>query len=281
MVYSSSSWRLIGAAVPGASHLKDGILCQDVCAYRAFGLGLALIALADGSGSAARGGDGARCAVETALASLESALEPGPPESSGGWVDLLQGVFLSARLGLERLAEAGDAPLRDFATTLICAVAGPGWLAAASLGDGVLVALRKDGGLFTALLPQRGEYANETLFLTAAAAIEQMNMYIAEEEIAALAVMSDGLTRLALEFPAMEPHRTFFEPVLSFAAHLENQEEGARRLGEFLSSEKVSARTDDDRSLVLAVRPGLLALAKPHRAAVRRFSPPLESNTEG
>ena len=280
MVYPSSSWRLIGAAVPGAGHLKDGILCQDVCAYRSFGLGLALIALADGSGSAARGGDGAHCAVETALAALEAALEPGPPESSGGWMSLLQGVFLSARLGLEELAESEDAPLRDFATTLICAVAGPGWLAAAGLGDGVLVALRRDGRLFTALLPQRGEYANETLFLTAGPAIEQMNMYIAEEEIAALAVMSDGLTRLALEFPAMEPHRTFFEPVLSFAAHLEDQEKGIRRLGEFLSSDKVSARTGDDRSLVLAVRPDLLALAKPRLAGAGRFSPPLESNAE-
>jgi hypothetical protein len=276
MVYSPGPWRLVGAAVPGTSHLNDGIFCQDVCAYQPFGQSLVLIALADGSGSAAHGGEGAYCAIETALASLAAGLETGLPETSGGWMALLQDVFLSARLGLEVLAENEDAPLRDFATTLICAVAGPGWLAAAGLGDGVLVALRKDGRLFTALLPQRGEYANETLFLTAASAIEQLNIYIAEEEIAALAVMSDGLTRLALEFPAMDPHRSFFDPVLSFAAQLEDQEVGVRRLAEYLSSDKVSARTSDDRSLVLAVRPGLLALAKPRMAAGGHYPPPFE-----
>jgi len=72
-------------------------------------------------------------------------------------------------------------------------------------------------------------------------------------ELAGLALMSDGLSRLALQLPAYTPHAPFFIPLWAFAAqagmgNLANQE-----LAAFLASDRVCARTDDDKSLVIAV----------------------------
>jgi len=71
--------------------------------------------------------------------------------------------------------------------------------------------------------------------------------------VRALAVMSDGLTRLALKLPANEPHPPFFQPLFAFASAADGQAQAEEQLAAFLASERVCARTDDDKSLVIAV----------------------------
>ena len=71
-----------------------------------------------------------------------------------------------------------------------------------------------------------------------------------------VALMTDGLQRLALHFENRSPHPPFFEPMFDalsgaapgFASDLEAS------LVAFLQSEAVNLRTDDDKSLVLATR---------------------------
>jgi hypothetical protein len=101
---------------------------------------------------------------------------------------------------------------------------------------------------------QRGEYANETYFLTLEDALEQVQVSVYEKAVNLLAVMSDGLTRLAINLPTDEPHLPFFRPLFAFVAHADEEEQASRQLLDFLTSERVCARTDDDKSLVLAVR---------------------------
>jgi hypothetical protein len=108
--------------------------------------------------------------------------------------------------------------------------------------------------LFLVNQAQRGEYANETYFLTQEDALEQVQVSVYAKPVNLLAVMSDGLTRLALQLPAQEPYLPFFQPLLAFAARANEEEQAARHLVEFLTSERVCDRTDDDKSLVLAVR---------------------------
>jgi hypothetical protein len=155
---------------------------------------------------------------------------------------------------LESLAEIEEQPLRAYAATLILAVATADRLVVAQLGDGAVVAGESPDELFLVNRAQRGEYANETYFLTQEDALEQVQVSVNEKAVNLLAVMSDGLTRLAMQLPAQEPYLPFFQPLLTFAAHANEEEQAAGHLVEFLTSERVCDRTDDDKSLVLAVR---------------------------
>lgn len=250
-------WRVVGAAVRGVSHERTGTPCQDAQGFRVLADGTLLVAVADGAGSARYSDQGARRAVSRVLRFITKALAADAPVSAQEWQRLLRRAFNSARKAVLKTAEAangGGNPAREFACTLTCAVASGDWLAVGQVGDGAAVAAGPDGGLFTITRLQRGEYANETHFLTQADALDQLVIDVVETPVSALAVMSDGLIRLALRMPAQEPHVPFFQPLLNFVESSADETEAARQLSAFLASERVNARTDDDKSLVLAVR---------------------------
>ena len=248
-------WRVVGAAVQGSSHLKQGTPCQDALQYRTLAGGVLLTAVADGAGSAARSEAGARAAVEAALDSLASNLAAGA--ECCAWVDLFWQAFEQARAALEQLAEQSDAPLRAFATTLICVAATAERLVIGQLGDGAVIVRSAEGLLATLTSAQRGEYANETYFLTQAEALEHLEIQVIDGPVQALAVMSDGLIRLALKRPSNEPHAPFFKPLFAFVEAAVLSKNGAHaddELASFLRSPRVCERTDDDKALVLAIR---------------------------
>jgi hypothetical protein len=254
-----ADWQVIGAAVQGLSHQKQGLPCQDALEYRCLPGGALLVALADGAGSATRSELGARAAVQAAMDSLTSGLGDGQPAECCGWVELFWGAFDSARAALIQLANERDEPLVAFATTLTCLAATPEQLVVGQLGDGAVVTRGADGALDTVTTSQRGEYANETYFLTQEQALERVDIQVINLPIQALAVMSDGLTRLALKRPTNEPHPPFFKPLFAFVEASAPSNDGAgasEALAAFLASPRVCERTDDDKALVLALRPG-------------------------
>jgi len=253
-----TNWQVIGAAVQGLSHQKQGLPCQDALEYRCLPGGALLVALADGAGSATHSELGARAAVQAAMDWLAFSLERSQPTECCDWVDLFWETFESARAALIQLAEERDEPLCDFATTLTCLAATPEQLIVGQLGDGAVVARGADGNLDTVTTSQRGEYANETYFLTQEQALEQIAIQVINLPMRALAVMSDGLTRLALKRPTNEPHLPFFKPLFAFVEAWPPSNDGTQAseaLAAFLASPRVCERTDDDKALVLALRP--------------------------
>ncbi len=252
-----SDWQVIGAAVQGISHQKQGLPCQDALEYRCLPGGSLLVALADGAGSAVCSELGAQTAVEAAIASLISGLDHGQPTECCGWVDLFWGTFESARASLIKLSEENGDPLSAFATTLTCLAATPEKLIVAQLGDGAVVAGGADGVLDTVTTAQRGEYANETFFLTQEQALDLVAIQVIDLPMYSLAVMSDGLTRLALKLPSNEPYKPFFEPLFAFVKASAASNDGvqaSKTLSAFLASPRVCERTDDDKAMVLALR---------------------------
>lgn len=261
------SWRVVGSSVQGTSHARRGQPCQDWQGYRCFaGDGLA-VAVADGAGSARRSERGAQRAVEVALKAADWAtralLANKPDIEPADWHDLLRWVFGRARRAVTLRAHAEHFPLRDYATTLTVAVAAGGWLAAAQIGDGAVVMQDSSGKMTTVTRLQKGEYANETRFLTERNVLKRLDPWVDRCEVKALAAMSDGLVRLALRLPSGEPHPPFFHPLFHFistmdlsepTSHqaLDSQNRASQNLAAFLASERVCARTDDDKSLVLA-----------------------------
>jgi len=178
-------------------------------------------------------------------------VQTGDPASVDKFIEdtVLQANFLSLVPG----GSIKTLPGRDYATTLTCAIVTATRLVVGHLGDGVVVAGEGDD-LFAVTQLQRGEYANETLFLTQADALDQLAIEFVDRPVRTLAVMSDGLIRLALKMPAQQPHAPFFQPLFQATAAMQDEAEIARQLSAFLGSERVNARTDDDKSLVLAVR---------------------------
>ena len=254
-----SDWQVIGAAVQGLSHQKQGLPCQDALKYRCLPGGILLVALADGAGSALHAELGAQAAVQASVDRLITSLENYQPIECCEWAEVIWETFQNARTALEQLGQEHDEPLRSFATTLTCLVATPEQLVVGQLGDGAVVAVGKDGDLNTVTTLQRGEYANETNFLSQDQALDLVTIQVIDEQVQALAVMSDGLTRLALKRPNNEPHHPFFKPLFAFVESSASSNDPAQAnhaLIEFLSSPRVCERTDDDKALVLALRSG-------------------------
>jgi hypothetical protein len=253
----------------GVSHKRTGLPCQDAQGYRLLPDGMLFIALADGAGSAVFSDAGAATAVDAALLALVDAWERGPiaDDAPGGeegvemalpyrMESILREAFSVAREAVLRLADYDEETVtpRDYACTLTCAIAAPDCLAVGQVGDGAVVALTGPDQLVAVTRLQRGEYANETHFLIQEDALDQLSIEILDQSVSGLAVMSDGLIRLALRMPTQEPHLPFFQPLFRFAETIEDESDAAQQLAAFLDSERVNARTDDDKSLVLAVR---------------------------
>jgi hypothetical protein len=252
---ASCTWRVVGAAVQGVGHQRQGLPCQDAQDHRVVqtehGQAL-LVALADGAGSAEHADLGASCAVEVALYILESVLadQVVAPEDDEC---LIRTAFAGARHYLKELAEQEGIPFRSLATTLTCAMVMDGRLVTGQLGDGVVVVQSSREEFIAITQPQRGEYANETYFLTQDNASDRVQIQMFDQPVQALALMSDGLLRLAMRMPNNEPHLPFFKPLFSFVSTSEDQQAAADQLADFLNSERVCARTDDDKSLILAI----------------------------
>ncbi len=306
------SWQVVGAAVQGVSHARLGLPCQDVQGYQILPDGTLIVALADGAGSAPLSDQGAARAVESALAALAERLAAKKPADAKAWETLLQDIFSKARKAVLNLSVEADAaeangavqapemeeasasdpeaelapemaaksagilPERAYASTLTCAVVTTeGWLAVGQIGDGAVIAADASGNLTAVTRLQRGEYANETHFLTQPDALAHLEVDARSFAVHGLAVMSDGLIRLALKMPTQEPHAPFFAPLFRFANSLGKpgaEESGKQQLADFLNSERVNERTDDDKSLVLAVRAPAVSAAEiaPARAVVER-----------
>jgi Protein phosphatase 2C len=251
------SWRFVNATARGTSHERSDTPCQDDCIIEVLphGSGETLIAVvSDGAGSAACAEEGSGLVCETLLTAIEQWLQ------DGGTVDgvtreAAEQWLTGARTAIGARAEAKGLAPRDFACTLVAAIVGASSAAFLQVGDGAIVAGRA-GALDVVFWPDGGEYANMTYFITDDDWRAHLQLAVREAAFEDVALMTDGLQRLALQFDRRCAHAPFFEPMFhalaaappGFATPLEAS------LVAFLGSDGVNARTDDDKSLVLATR---------------------------
>src|SRR5208282_2256447 len=102
--------------------------------------------------------------------------------------------------------------------------------------------------------PQSGEYANTTCFLTDPHYETEMAFFFEDERVDQVALFTDGLQMLALNYAEKTGHSPFFLPLFQKLADAPSSEELVEPLNRFLDSPRVNERTDDDKTLVLAVR---------------------------
>ena len=82
------------------------------------------------------------------------------------------------------------------------------------IGDGAIVYQAEDGRYVPALWPQSGEYANCTWFLTDPDASSRVQAARARS-VHEVALLTDGLQGLALQFVTRAAHGPFFEPMFA------------------------------------------------------------------
>lgn len=244
-------WRGVACSVVGTSHEESGRQCDDVSVVLEVGAATLLV-VSDGAGSARHARKGATVAVGASAESAATRLAAGEaPGDSEGWRSLLRECLLAARRAIDECPE----PPEELSCTLLIAIVHEETVAAARIGDGWVVAQDHDGVVRAILWPEKGEYFNETVFVSSDRFLERAAFQVEpSNRLSAVAVLSDGLEMVACDLAAQEPLRGFFEPLFAFVRDERSTTDTKRReLERFLRSPRINQKTDDDKTLVVAV----------------------------
>jgi hypothetical protein len=257
----SAGWRFAAASAVGTSHLKHQLPCQDAhrCELLSTAAGEPVLAafVSDGAGSAKRAEVGAQLACSLALDEVRSLL------ATGGGLAAIDRPFLTAwlaRLQSEAAARAEAEALRprEFACTFLGAVIGRDAAVFFQVGDGaIVVSPRGEEDQYSWMFwPATGEYENTTFFASEPNAAEHLEHSYVEQPIDEVALFSDGLQRLVLDYRNRTAPAPFFRSMLSWvrSATAEALPQLSSHLGGHLSSPAINDRTDDDKTLILATR---------------------------
>lgn len=248
-----SNWRWVAASQRGTAHEARNEGRQD--AYRVLTAGSFIIAVAcDGAGSACYGSAGAaltaRIVSERARNSIANSGQHPQLNEIIEWIAEIVEVIANA-------AERRDCAVSEFASTLALAISDGITTQTIHIGDGAIIARPIGCDEFQVLSwPHNGHYASETFFVTDS--YVELQIKISEVPIDRLAVLSDGIERLALHFGERRAHSGFFARMFApLARPAPTGQHGrhailSRKLRDFLASAPVNERTDDDKTLILA-----------------------------
>ena len=254
----SGSWQVSRASVTGTSHLRAGLPCQDSSNHHVAG-GVLIAAVADGAGSATMSDVGSALAAETSVRTAERLLreahDHSPHPVHGTCLKrVVTGAVEHTRQELRDEAKRLDVDVRELATTLLLMVHTETVLAAGQIGDGAMVVSEGAGHYMTFITPQRGEYANQTNFLTSSEAMSKLDIRVEQmgHDLSRLAMFTDGIQNLVLRSDDDSPHAPFFDPVFAWLGSQPASDDTNRKLAAFLESPTVTRRADDDLTLLLA-----------------------------
>jgi len=241
--------------MPGTGHQRRSRGCEDAAGW--FRLGSLLgVAVADGAGSAPQAALGSTIAVRTALLTLrEHHLNVCPITAKTAKQALVAAYEHTVNAHCSMAQEMG-VDRSDLATTLILVVASPDFVRAAQFGDGAVVVKNTNGELTCLTTPVNGEFANEVPLMGCAPVMDVQMGSLPQKpgdvyHLKSLCVFSDGIQRLALKLPQGKPHKPFFTPLFDRLECVAEPEMEAL-LYDLLTSPQVNARTDDDKTIVMA-----------------------------
>ena len=252
-------WRYIHASVSGTSHIEKNIPCQDFHLCTNFiannGENILIITASDGAGSALRSGEGSKIACEIFTEKAKVYLAEGNPVSSitkaiiADWIDEIRQQFTY-------MQAPENASIKDFACTFMTAVIGEKGAAFLQVGDGGIVVGNDDehDTYCWIFWPEKGDYANVTYFLTDADVYDHIQFDNINRDFSEVAIFTDGLERLALNYSLQEVFNPFFKGFFGTLNSGQDKNELNAALAGFLDSPRVNERTDDDKTLILASR---------------------------
>lgn len=257
-------WKAVARSAIGTSHQQQGLPCQDYGGDRLFH-NLLIGAVADGAGSAKYADFGAKLAVTTAIAHLAST-ETWLRQRGRSWQKLQQPfsqrqaerLFVST---LKRVlyvfrqqATKGGYAVDELACTLVAFMATPYWMAAMQIGDGAIVVRSQFQNDYQLLFqPDKGEYINQTTFVTSANAFADLRVKILPRQQTFICAATDGIERVAFQLKDWTPGQKFFQWLEQYMQETENPELEDECLRRLLESQELNRQTDDDKTLLLCL----------------------------
>ena len=253
-------WRHVAQSLQGPSHQSDGTPCQDSHLVRVLSSAAGdsdapqtiIACVADGAGSAKFSDIGSALVCEAIVDDAEAHLE-----AHGNFntlqLDTVLGWCESTREKIRSAADSRGCQPRDMATTLCAAILTPHGSIFFQIGDGAIT-VGNNGVYGVVFWPQSGEYANVTNFVTSDRFRNEIEFQATTSRFTEIALFTDGIERLALNFEQQTPHLPFFQPLFHAVRSSGEENNLESDLGHFLQSDSVNNRSDDDKTLVLATQ---------------------------
>jgi serine/threonine protein phosphatase PrpC len=255
-------WKAIARFAVGTSHQEEKIPCQDYGHYRIFN-DVIVGAVADGAGSAKYSHIGSKVAVETTLKYLSTISEylqqrkrcwqrVSQPLSEQEAKKLFTKTVNHVISDLTKQAANKDYSVSDLACTLLVFVATPEWVAAMQIGDGFIVMSSQNKEYQMLFKPDKGEFFNETTFVTSVSGLEEMQVQVFSGKQEFICAATDGLEKVAIRFSDWQPFPPFFKPLEEYLRQTDQPGcDGDNYIMDFLDSDRLNARTSDDKTLLL------------------------------
>ena len=251
-------WKVIAQKATGTSHIRRSVPCEDAFAYDivqdAEGHEVFFACVSDGAGSAKFGGLAAEYVTENAIRKFRAIFEDTQILTE-------EDIYVVAEAlhdELAAIAYENKTEIRDFSCTFLGFILFENSGIFFQIGDGAIVRCADgDTKLVPVYWPQTGEYYNMTNFLVQDKKLGNLWICTTSDKTSKVAVFTDGLQNLALANDTQSVHQPFF---VNMMAHLESAQTPEslamfnRKLLVFLEGEQVNARTDDDKTLILASR---------------------------
>ncbi|MGI0483117.1 PP2C family serine/threonine-protein phosphatase [Geminocystis sp. CENA526] len=259
-------WKTVVQCAIGVSHQQQNLPCQDYGDYLLFGNKIVIGAVADGAGSAKYSDIGSKIAVNTAISFLEGyfdrlleniKLNPDKPRRNTPSINQAQDVYndllKEVLKAINDEAQKSNYQYQDLACTLIIFFASDKYICAMQIGDGFIAVRPVDEDLQLLFTPDKGEYINETTFVTSSNAFEEMQIKVLDKPCSFICASTDGLEKVAINFKNWQPFPPFFNPLEEYMKETAETEEDKQYIIDFLNSERLNARTNDDKTLLLAL----------------------------
>jgi len=236
-------------------HRRHGEPCQDHAFATLIPTATEMVlvaACADGAGGSALSAAGSRLACETIIQEIYQDVKAGlrPAEIDRSRV---RQWYQAARKVLVTEARARRVPLHELACTLLTAVVGDAHAVFAQVGDGAMVTLEKD--VYQPVFwPQLEPHGHTTNFLVDPHLAERLDFRALDTRVEELALFTDGLQHLALNFKTRQARQPFFGKLFLPLRQASEGDDLTLPLRALLNSASLNRRTNDDKTLVLGSR---------------------------
>jgi Protein phosphatase 2C len=257
---TKKDWIWAGSKRIGTSHIRSGTGCDDfgACVEVVGPSDRALIVVvSDGAGSAKYSSIGSRIVSRVCVANASRHIADGKPiidislEVVKDWLD-------EVRDRISLIADPRGATRRDFAATAVGAIVGERTAVFFHVGDGAAAfrAIDQDEWII-ASWPAQGQFASTTYFVTDDPE-PVCRVTAIDYTVGHLALFTDGIERLVLDFAKHEAFSPFFKKMMTplVGKAPGRNRDLSRQLNQFLDGKSVCEKTDDDKTLILASRAG-------------------------
>ena len=251
-------WKVIGQNAIGTSHTLSAKPCEDAISYQLVSTAqedVLICCVSDGAGSALYAADASSLAAQRISELISEKVLNETEITEAVIIEIAEKIYDE----IDSMAKEKGVPINEYSCTVLASVLYENNSVFFQIGDGAIIIDDGDGNYVTVWWPQNGEYSNTTNFLIDDIHFGNLQMKISDQPVGEIAMTTDGLQMLILSNETHAVHQPFFADlfkVLRLAAKEEDIVTLNKKLAEYLNSDRINTRTDDDKTLLLATRLG-------------------------